>query len=206
MFFFSAQVQTMDDATHTLLDSLEDRLWRQYTAWVPPGRQRLYDARWAAHVRGPLKRNGVTWEQYVAWVRNGGGDDWSGSGLDEAFDLQPMRYLLWSLGRECATVVKQVECAAAEDTPTDALAALRRERCFASRLADGARDVAAELTRLVERTEAAQRARTAFHWQLVREHVLLRGVGWFWYELPARASCAEREKKRAIVAFEVARF
>jgi hypothetical protein len=56
------------------------------------------------------------------------------------------------------------------------------------------------------RTETAQRARTAFHWQLVREHVLLRGVGWFWYELPARASCAEREKKRAIVAFEVARF
>ena len=38
------------------------------------------------------------------------------------------------------------------------------------------------------------------------DHVLLRRVGWFWFELPARASCAEREKKRAIVAFEVGRF
>ena len=40
-------------------------------------------------------------------------------------------------------------------------------------------------------------------WQLVREHVLLRGVAWFWLELPARASCVERERKRACVAFDV---
>jgi hypothetical protein len=63
------------------------------TAWdarqgIPKGPERCDDPAWAAHVKtclvawyggGPSRREGgraeVSWAEYVAWVRAGGGDD-----------------------------------------------------------------------------------------------------------------------------------
>ena len=67
-----------DDA---FLMDWENSIWERH--WdarngIPKGRHRYRNAEWAATIRlyaFPF-HSGVTWEEYVQWVREGGGDEW----------------------------------------------------------------------------------------------------------------------------------
>ncbi len=58
-------------------NSILERHWDARNG-IPKGPDRYKNAEWAAMIRNntfPF-HSGVTWEEYVQWVREGGGDDW----------------------------------------------------------------------------------------------------------------------------------
>ena len=58
------------------LTEYEKWLLERYSGHVPQGLDRLTDPQWTAHVRADLPHSDFTWEQYVAHVEAGGGDEW----------------------------------------------------------------------------------------------------------------------------------
>ena len=43
---------------------------------IPTGPQRFEDGAWAALMKTQLEFSDTCWDEYVAWVRSGGGDEW----------------------------------------------------------------------------------------------------------------------------------
>jgi len=43
---------------------------------IPTGPQRFEDEEWAALMKTHLEFSDTCWDEYVAWCRSGGGDDW----------------------------------------------------------------------------------------------------------------------------------
>ncbi len=43
---------------------------------IPTGPQRFEDEAWAALMKTQLEFSDTCWDEYVAWVRDGGGDEW----------------------------------------------------------------------------------------------------------------------------------
>ena len=43
---------------------------------IPTGPQRFEDEAWAALMKTQLEFSDTCWDEYVAWVRSGGGDEW----------------------------------------------------------------------------------------------------------------------------------
>ena len=60
----------------TALVEYENWLLERFSGSVPQGLERLTDERWTAHVQAELPCSDFTWEQYVAHVEAGEGDEW----------------------------------------------------------------------------------------------------------------------------------
>ena len=73
----------------------------------------------------------------------------------------------------------------ASDAPL--LAQLRLERAHVAKLVAMARLNERQFKRLEKRVSARVRRRSRSLWGLVKAHVVLRSIGWWWLELPSRA-------------------
>jgi hypothetical protein len=82
------------------------------------------------------------------------------------------------------------------------LAQLRLERAHMAKLNRMARLAQRQFQRLERQVRVRVRRRSRALWGLVRNHVLLRSVAWWWLELPSRSTRFEAERCKAIEEFE----
>ena len=117
----------------------------------PKGKGRVQDEAWAAHAKkcltawyggGPSRREGgqaeVSWEEYVAWVEAGGGDEWFGSG-DGSANGDHEVYESSTLAAQAARAAN-ILCEDGSDADGDAHAQLTSEKqAFVRRAMRGGR-------------------------------------------------------------------
>ena len=51
------------------------RFWYAYRG-IPTGKTRFENENWAALMKSHLEFSDTCWDEYVAWVQQGGGDEW----------------------------------------------------------------------------------------------------------------------------------
>ncbi len=84
---------------------------------IPKGPRRFENAEWAATIRNhsfPF-HSGVTWEEYVQWVSQGGGDEWFQEEEDALFCAKHQKGPL-DAWYDCSACVQEVR---AEPMPQD---------------------------------------------------------------------------------------
>jgi hypothetical protein len=91
---------------------------------------------------------------------------------------------------------------AGPSTDTWLLEGLRLERAHMAKLVRLARFANRQFKLLERRVRAKVRRRSRTLWRLVRKHVLLRRVAWYWFELPSRSTCFQAQRGEAIEAFQ----
>ncbi len=74
-------METIDEEKRARNDFLMDFENYVLTLWdarngIPTGPQRFEDGAWAALMKTQLEFSDTCWDEYVAWVRSGGGDEW----------------------------------------------------------------------------------------------------------------------------------
>jgi hypothetical protein len=155
----------MDRERDNFLMDLENELLESFDegSVLPRGRQRLYDNEWVEHVREGIEgHSDVTWEQYVAWVRGDGGDEWFQEEA-QVVDEDVVREWCWRAERVAgvaADIKDELECdLLGARSHARALQVLCREQRRADELADLARKAADELRRLTARVEDAAATR-----------------------------------------------
>ena len=79
---------------------------------------------------------------------------------------------------------------------------LRLERAHMAKLVAMARLAKKQFQRVERQVRIWVKRRSRALWRLVRMHVLLRSVSWWWLELPSRSTRFEVERCRAIEEFE----
>ena len=82
------------------------------------------------------------------------------------------------------------------------LEGLRLERAHLAKLVRLATEATRQVKALEKRVRAKVRRRSRALWRLVRKHVLLRRVAWYWFELPSRSTCFETQRGEAIESFQ----
>ena len=82
------------------------------------------------------------------------------------------------------------------------LAQLRLERAHMAKLIANARVAKRQFQRFEKQVRGRVRRRCRALWRLVRKHVLLRMVAWYWFELPSRSTCFETQRGEAIESFQ----
>jgi hypothetical protein len=82
------------------------------------------------------------------------------------------------------------------------LEGLRLERAHLAKLVRLATEATRQVKALEKRVRAKMRRRSRALWRLVRKHVLLRRVAWYWFELPSRSTCFETQRGEAIESFQ----
>ena len=79
---------------------------------------------------------------------------------------------------------------------------LRMERVHMAKLVAMARLAKKQFQRVERQVRLSVKRRSRALWRLVRMHVLLRSVSWWWLELPSRSTRFEVERCRAIEEYK----
>jgi hypothetical protein len=79
---------------------------------------------------------------------------------------------------------------------------LRLERAHMANLVAMAREAKKQFQRVERQVRVRVKRRSRALWRLVRMHVLLRSVSWWWLELPSRSTRFEVERCRAIEEYK----
>ena len=84
------------------------------------------------------------------------------------------------------------------------LRGLRLERVHMAKLVAMARLAKKQFQRVERQVRLRVKRRSRALWRVVRMHVVLRSVAWWWYEEPSRSTRFEAERSKAIGEYETA--
>ena len=82
------------------------------------------------------------------------------------------------------------------------LRGLRLERVHMAKLVAMARLAKKRFQRVERRVRLRVKRRSRALWRVVRMHVVLRSVAWWWYEEPSRSTRFEAERSKAVGEYE----
>ena len=71
----SAETQARKNHDSFMMD-FENYALRRYAKETPTGLKRYRVNDWKIHMKAALEYSDTTWDEYVLWVKNGGGDEW----------------------------------------------------------------------------------------------------------------------------------
>ena len=71
----SVETRARKDQNNFMMD-FENYALRSYAKKHPTGVARYIVKDWKKHMKAAMEDSDTTWDAYVLWVKNGGGDEW----------------------------------------------------------------------------------------------------------------------------------